>query len=410
MRASNAASASRVESGRAQWLPVAAVLMGTGWGSNQISPLLLVYSRRLGMSTGMLEAMFGVYALGLIPGLLLAGPFSDLRGRRKVVIPAAVLSFVATLALIAGGHSEGLLFLGRFLAGVSSGAVFGAGSAWVRELSRPPYGTSSEHTAARRTAVSMTAGFGLGPLASGLLAQWAPFPTVVPYLPHLILMAGILVAVRTAPETVSSDKRRAFRLDVPGLRNPRFLRSVVPMAPWIFAATSIAFALLPRVVGAESVSGGIAIVASMTTLCLLCGVLIQPLARRIDARQGANATAIVGLVILGAGMLVCAVAAEVGSIWLLIPCAIVLGSAYGMCIVAGLVEVQRLADPEALARLIAVFYALTYSGFAAPYLMALAAHLASYPVILCVTAALALATAVIIREPRGGHKSRVQSA
>jgi hypothetical protein len=34
--------------------------MGTGWGSNQFSPMLLVYSRTLGMTTGASEATFGV--------------------------------------------------------------------------------------------------------------------------------------------------------------------------------------------------------------------------------------------------------------------------------------------------------------------------------------------------------------
>src|SRR5207342_1843837 len=56
--------------GRQGWMAVALVLMGAGWGSNQFTPMLLVYRHALGLSPGSLEAMFGVYALGLIPGLL----------------------------------------------------------------------------------------------------------------------------------------------------------------------------------------------------------------------------------------------------------------------------------------------------------------------------------------------------
>ena len=67
----------------AAWLPAAAVLIGAGWGSNQFTPMLLVYRQRLGLGTGTLEALFGVYALGLIPGLLIGGPLSDARGRRS---------------------------------------------------------------------------------------------------------------------------------------------------------------------------------------------------------------------------------------------------------------------------------------------------------------------------------------
>ena len=51
--------------------------------------MLLIYRESLDLGTGTLEAMFGLYALGLIPGLLLAGPLSDARGRRTVVVPAA---------------------------------------------------------------------------------------------------------------------------------------------------------------------------------------------------------------------------------------------------------------------------------------------------------------------------------
>src|SRR3954464_9775808 len=94
----------------APWAPPAAALLGAGWGSNQVSPMLLVYGPRLGLGTGTLEAMFGFYALGLIPGLLVAGPLSDARGRRAVVIPAAALSLLGSVALLSAGHTLALLF------------------------------------------------------------------------------------------------------------------------------------------------------------------------------------------------------------------------------------------------------------------------------------------------------------
>jgi MFS family permease len=118
---------------RISWVPMAAVLLGAGWGSSQFTPMLLVYHQALGLGTGTLEAMFGCYALGLIPGLLVVGPWSDTRGRRPVVVPAAWLSLAASLALAAAGHDVALLFAGRLLAGLSSGAVFSAGTAWLRE-------------------------------------------------------------------------------------------------------------------------------------------------------------------------------------------------------------------------------------------------------------------------------------
>src|SRR5436305_1293860 len=73
------------------WLPAAAVLFGTGWGANQFSPMLLVYRRTLGLGTGALEALFGVYALGLIPVLLRGVPGTvAASGRRPTLVPAGL--------------------------------------------------------------------------------------------------------------------------------------------------------------------------------------------------------------------------------------------------------------------------------------------------------------------------------
>src|SRR5438270_2517252 len=77
---------------RRLWIPAAGVLLGTGWGSTQITPMLLVYHQQLGLSTPLLQALFGVYAVGLIPGLLVAGRWSDIHGRRPVAISSAAMS------------------------------------------------------------------------------------------------------------------------------------------------------------------------------------------------------------------------------------------------------------------------------------------------------------------------------
>ena len=168
------------------------------------------------------------------------------------------------------------------------------------------------------------------------------------------------------------------------------------MAPWVFASPAIAFALLPSVVGAQHATDGLALVAVITALTAFAGVLIQPLGRRLDRSPRGNRAATVGLVAVAAGMALAAYTAHAQEVWLLVPCAIVLGCAYGLCLVGGLVEVQRIAGPDGLARLTAHYYALTYLGFAAPYLLAVGAHTASYAVLLAGAAALALATAAVV--------------
>jgi len=82
------------------WQRVVIAMFAVAWGANQFSPMLVVYRDELGLTARTLALLFALYAVGLIPGLLLGGAASDRRGRRPVVLPLVALSPVATLLLI----------------------------------------------------------------------------------------------------------------------------------------------------------------------------------------------------------------------------------------------------------------------------------------------------------------------
>jgi MFS family permease len=65
------------------------VLFVVAFGTNVPTPLLLVYRDALGLSATALTGAFGLYAAGLVPMLLLAGPASDRFGRRRLVVRPA---------------------------------------------------------------------------------------------------------------------------------------------------------------------------------------------------------------------------------------------------------------------------------------------------------------------------------
>jgi predicted MFS family arabinose efflux permease len=380
-------------------------MFGVGWGANQFVSLLVAYHLSRGLSVGTDQALFGIYALGLMPALLIAGPASDRWGRARIVRPMAVSSVVATLVLIAGDHSLVALYIGRFLAGVASGAVFAAGTAWVKELSSPPYEAAGEQAGARRAAISLSAGFGLGPVATGVIGQWVPDPFVTAYLPHLLVMAVAIPWLWRCVETVQAPGGGASlvsRLRVPAARQARFVRVVLPLAPWVFGSPSVAFAVLPTLVSARTHGHGVIFAGAMAGLTLALGVGIQPLARRLDRVDDARGAA-VGLLAVTAGLVLAAVTAHTLDPVVAVVAAAVLGVGYGLGLVSGLLEVQRLAAPAELAGLSAVFYVLTYVGFAIPVALAHLSGVASYPAMLAGLAVLSLLCCVIVRTQAPRH-------
>jgi len=384
-----------------QWLRVAGALFAVGWGANQFSAMILAYRQHVGLSTATTEAIFGIYALGLIPALLVSGPVADRWGRGRVAWPAAATSVVATAVLMLGAHSVGLLFVGRFLAGVASGAMFAAGTAWVKELSVAPYDPGgSEQSGARRAAVALSLGFGLGPIVAGLLAQWGPDPLVLPYVPHLVVMTASLLLLPGAPETVADAARRWAApgrrwASVRDLAHPRFVRVVVPFAPWVFAAPAIAFAFLPGAIGNHPRGDTVAFASAVACATAAIGVLVQPVGRPLNAKTDGRGPA-GGLALLVAGLVVGVLATASENPLLVLVAALLLGGAYGLCLVSGLLEVQRIARPDDLASLTAVYYAFTYVGFAAPIVLAELAPVASYQTLLAGAAGLGALTLMLV--------------
>lgn len=371
----------RRRAGRRLWIGLFAVAFGT----NVPTPLLLAYRERLDLSATTLTALFAVYALGLVPALLLAGPASDRRGRRVVVLPFVGLSALASVVLMGASGSLAALYAGRLLQGVVSGAVFSVGSAWLAELVEDP------GAASRRATAAMSLGFAGGPLVSGLLGQWGPAPTVLPYMLHLALMGVALVAVPRVPETVLAPIGRGpmLHLGVPAPARRAFLTFVVPVALCVFTFPSVSVTIMPLRLQEAMPGADLAVTGLVAGLTLGVGVLVQPLERRLGMGRAAPVAAASGVAGLGIGLL----AAATGQPWVLLPAAILLGSGYGLGLAAGLTATQWLAAPEARGALVATFYALTYLGFSAPVILSATSEGTDFDTALGVLALLATAVA-----------------
>jgi len=381
------------------WMRIAFAMFAVGWGANQFSPMLIVYRHELRLTAGEVAGLFLVYALTLIPGLLIGGPASDRFGRRPVVWPFVALSPVATLLLVLEPRSLAMIAVGRALAGLCSGVVFGAATAWVQDVS-PDGGPSngpSNGLSVRRSALALTGGFGLGPVVAAVLAQWAGDPLVVPYLPHLVIGAA---AAAVLAGTLEGSAERPGRPQPAGRRWPpaavrtrRFWLAVAPGSPLVFGSVALAIVVLPEeVTSARTLSAGFA--GLMTALSFAAGVAVQPFARRLpDMLAGAVA----GLVCAAAGAAVGIAAVASADRVLAGAAALLLGLAYGLCLVSGLRQAEHMASPDERGGVIACYYALAYLGFATPYLAAglgaLAGKTGAFVALTVIITALALWTA-----------------
>ena len=71
-------------------------------------------------------------------------------------------------------------------------------------------------------------------------------------------------------------------LRVPSAGQARFRGIVAPSAPWTFAAPSISFAVLPGLVVQSTGGFEVGFAALMAGMTLGLGIVIQPVARRLD--------------------------------------------------------------------------------------------------------------------------------
>jgi hypothetical protein len=391
------------------WKLVAPAIAIAAWGGNHFTPLLLLYRQVEGYSAVEVDLFLAFYIVGVIPGLLLAGPLSDRHGRKKLMFVALILGTIGSVVLGLGAASVPLLEIGRFFSGASVAVAMVVGSSWIKELSSAPYDPDVRaSTGARRASLTLTVGFGAGAGVSGLLAQWGPLPTLLPYALQILLTIAAVVVLVRAPETRQFDsnvKLLLADLRIPAASRRRFFGVILPIAPWVFSTAAIAYAVMPALIEKQVGPDRIAFATLLTVVTLGSGVGIQLLVPRITAITGGRQS-LVGLGLAILGVILGAVEASALSPALAIVVAVLLGGSYGVLMVSGLIEIQQMAGPDDVAGITGIYYSLTYIGFILPVVLAALAAAASYSVLLAAVAAIGVVCLLVVARnvrPRAGR-------
>lgn len=344
---------------------VIAVLFVAGWATNHFAALIPVLRDTEHLSATVLAGAFGVYALGLLPGLLVGGALSDRIGRRSVVLTGSLVAAGGNLLMLAWHPAAGV-YTGRLVVGVGVGLAISGGTAWAADL-----GGARGTTVAGTT---LTAGFACGPLVSGIVAEVVPAGAAVtaPFAVAIALSAGaVLVAVaRTTSAPPPAHDPSPSPASSGGAPAPversvgRALVRSVPMALWVFSAVTVPVVVLAGRLGGDL--GGPLVPGLASALALGTGVAVQVAARR--AGWGPRA-GIVGALLAAVGFAVAARTDAHPGVLLFVVTSVVLGSAYGLCLRAGLVDVETLTPPEHRGVTVGIYYVCTYLGFGLPVLL-----------------------------------------
>lgn len=352
------------------WLAVSPALAVLAWAGNHFTPLLPLYRDLGGYSAVQTDLVLAAYVAGIVPGFLAAVRIPARYGLRCPLVVALVLSIAGSTLLAAGAESVTALCIGRLLCGLASGVGMVVGSGWLGQLSRDR--TSAARTA-RRVGLSLTVGFLLGPVVSGSLAQWAPWPTGLPFVVHGTLTVVALASLAVAP-TPAAAAGRAGEPPLPPLpatARRRMLVLVVPAAPWTSAAPALAGAVAPALLAGLVVGHEVTLATLLVVTVLGSGALAQAVFPRVQPwARGRHGALGLGLMTIGALLLLPAVEASLRVALALAFCsAALLGLGQGLGLVGGLADVQEIADPHRLPSLTATFYALSYVGFTLPFVV-----------------------------------------
>jgi MFS family permease len=340
-----------------QFGAVLAVLLVTGWVANHFVALMPTISERHHLSTATLDAIFGIYAVGLLPGLLIGGRASDAFGRQAVALTGSATAVIGTVAMLLSQQPD-VLLVGRLVVGAGVGVAMTSGTAWASDL-RGPAGAAT-------AGAVLIIGFAIGPFAGGLIAGVGDFGVAASFalaaiLVVIAMVATVLAARRTPPPSPPSGAKQPV---TDGLSARRALSWAMPLAPWVFASATLGFITIP----ARVHTGLAAPIAAGIAALIVNGAsgVIQIIAR---TRSWGPRAGTVGAALAALGYALIALTPPTMTLTLAVPLLLVLGCASGLSLREGLIDLEAAAPQHVRGMLTGAFYALTYIGFGLPLLL-----------------------------------------
>lgn len=321
-----------------------------------------LYQHVFGFSELMVTAIYASYAIGNIAVLFFFGRLSDQLGRRPASLIAFGILFASTVCFLAA-HATWWLFAGRVLNGLGVGLGAGTLTAWIAEL-EPAH---DRRRAALAASVGNLGGLALGPLLSGVLAQYAPWPLRTCYLVYLALLLVTMALLGQAAEGVENPVSQASELSLkprvgvpPDLRLPFLAQAAMAFA--MFALGGFYGALTPGLLSQRLHQHNLAVVGAVVALFFGTGSLAAASSGGLRNRP----TMLLSTALLLIGLVLLLLAERQSSMpWLLLA-TVVAGAAQALGFRCSLTMVNEMAPSSKRAELVSTYLLVCYTANALP--------------------------------------------
>jgi MFS family permease len=345
------------------WVTAAAFLVNMGFSAVP-TPLYVLYQQRDHFSNLMITVVYAVYAVGVIGSLFLAGHLSDWTGRRHIFVPALVASVASAVIFIFEPSLAGLI-VARIVSGISVGLTTATATSYLAEL----HATARPRATARRAEVVATAsnlgGIGFGPLAAGLLAQFAPAPLRLPFIVFAAALVVLAVAVALSPETVRRpDPRPSYRpqrIAVPARSRGTFFAATFA-AVAAFAVYGVFNSLAPSFLAGALHQSSHAVAGAVAFAAFAGGAVAQIVQARVPSRVLLRRS--VPTIVAGLGLLA-------GAMWasdlaMFVAGGVIAGAGAGMVFKGSLAVAASVAPEGSRAEVLSGFFLGAYVGLSIP--------------------------------------------
>ncbi|MDU0202602.1 MFS transporter [Paenibacillus sp. MAH-36] len=336
------------------------IILMMSCGATFISSLFPVYGKYYHLSSLEITILFAVYAVILLPTLLIVGAKANSWGLKRVLRISIWISIISTLLFIVS-QNVWMLYTARILEGIAYGAFTGTATAFLLKQ------TSSKKisTAIKFSGVIVNLGFGMGPAISGLVVQYIHIqPLRMPFWFLLVMLVISLVLLELLPKAEDSEKpaKTKISLGIPNNIRSHFY-SIIGLPAFIFFMLGgIVLSLIPSFVKSVIHTSNLSIAGLLMLMLLGVGGLMQffPWLQNPVTRMR------IGIVFLAVGPWITVFSGQKENLFLLGTGMLIQGIGAGWSFQAALRFAGQLPKPEERPRVISAFYLCAYAGFIIP--------------------------------------------